>query len=238
MSLLTILAFAGLCAVLALTPGPDTFLVLRYSMGRARDGFAAAVGCSLGSLVWAALVAIGLATLLEQSAEVFRVVKIVGGLYLIYLGVMAFVATRRSARAAAAEKAAAETAAAAAETVSTSGTAGDAGSTTLTGRARGGWSVRSLLAGMLSTLLNPKVGLFFLAVVPQFVPAHAGLGETMLLGAVDALVSVAYLGIVVLLASRMVAWLKRPRVTRVLERVSAAILAALGIGTVVAGAEG
>jgi len=231
MSLLTILAFAGLCAVLALTPGPDTFLVLRYSMGRARDGFAAAVGCSLGSLVWAALVAIGLATLLEQSAEVFRVVKIVGGLYLIYLGVMAFVATRRSARAAAAEKAAAETA-------STSGTAGDAGSTTLTGRARGGWSVRSLLAGMLSTLLNPKVGLFFLAVVPQFVPAHAGLGETMLLGAVDALVSVAYLGIVVLLASRMVAWLKRPRVTRVLERVSAAILAALGIGTVVAGAEG
>ncbi|MFJ8894861.1 LysE family translocator [Leifsonia sp. NPDC102414] len=231
MSLLTILAFAGLCAVLALTPGPDTFLVLRYSMGRARDGFAAAVGCSLGSLVWAALVAIGLATLLEQSAEVFRVVKIVGGLYLIYLGVMAFVATRRSARAAAAEKAAAETA-------STSVTAGDADSTTLTGRARGGWSVRSLLAGMLSTLLNPKVGLFFLAVVPQFVPAHAGLGETMLLGAVDALVSVAYLGVVVLLASRMVAWLKRPRVTRVLERVSAAILAALGIGTVVAGAEG
>ena len=231
MSLLTILAFAGLCAVLALTPGPDTFLVLRYSMGRARDGLAAAVGCSLGSLVWAALVAIGLATLLEQSAEVFRVVKIVGGLYLIYLGVMAFVATRRSARAAAAASTEAATEAAAGAGVGATAGAPLAG----TG---GGWSIRSLLAGMLSTLLNPKVGLFFLAVVPQFVPAHAGLGETMLLGAVDALVSVAYLGAVVLLASRMVAWLKRPRVTRVLERVSAAILAALGIGTVVAGAEG
>ena len=229
MSLLTILAFAGLCAVLALTPGPDTFLVLRYSMGRARDGLAAAVGCSLGSLVWAALVAIGLATLLEQSAEVFRVVKIVGGLYLIYLGVMAFVATRRSARAAAAASTEAATEAAAGAGVGATAGAPLAG----TG---GGWSIRSLLAGMLSTLLNPKVGLFFL--VPQFVPAHAGLGETMLLGAVDALVSVAYLGAVVLLASRMVAWLKRPRVTRVLERVSAAILAALGIGTVVAGAEG
>ncbi|MDR6972808.1 LysE family translocator [Leifsonia shinshuensis] len=222
MSPLTILAFAGLCLVLALTPGPDTFLVLRYSMGRARDGFAAAVGCSLGSLVWAALVAVGLATLLEQSAEVFRIVKIVGGLYLIYLGVMAFIATRRSARAAAAS--------------------GDEGPDPRSGEPATagvrGWSARSLLAGALSTLLNPKVGLFFLAVVPQFVPAHAGIGETMLLGAVDALVSAAYLGAVVLLASRMVAWLKRPRVTRTLERVSAGILAALGIGTVVAGAEG
>lgn len=224
MSLLTILAFSGLCLVLALTPGPDTFLVLRYSMARARDGFAAAVGCSLGSLVWAGLVAVGLATLMEQSAEVFRIVKIVGGLYLIYLGVMAFVATRRSARAAAAAAGAGPASA-------------EDGAESPTAPATGGWSVRSLLAGMLSTLLNPKVGLFFLAVVPQFVPANAGPGETMLLGAVDALVSVAYLGVVVLLASRMVAWLKRPRVTRALERVSAGILAALGIGTVVAGAE-
>lgn len=223
MSLLTILAFSGLCLVLALTPGPDTFLVLRYSMARARDGFAAAVGCSLGSLVWAGLVAVGLATLMEQSAEVFRIVKIVGGLYLIYLGVMAFVATLRSARAAAA--------------AASGDASAEGGAESPAAPATGGWSLRSLLAGMLSTLLNPKVGLFFLAVVPQFVPANAGLGETMLLGAVDALVSVAYLGVVVLLASRMVAWLKRPRVTRALERVSAGILAALGIGTVVAGAE-
>ncbi|MFJ3490201.1 LysE family translocator [Leifsonia aquatica] len=219
MTALSILAFAGLCLVLALTPGPDTFLVLRYSMGRARDGFAAAAGCAAGSLVWAALVAVGLATLLEQSAELFRIVKIIGGLYLIYLGVAAFVATRRSARAAATE------ADAAPEGVDTEPVA----------RRR---STSSLLAGLLSTLLNPKVGLFFLAVVPQFVSAHAGFGETMLLGAVDAAVGGLYLVAITLLASRMVAWLKRPRVTRVIERISAGILAALGIGTVVAGAEG
>ncbi|UAJ79583.1 LysE family translocator [Leifsonia sp. ZF2019] len=224
MTALSILAFAGLCLVLALTPGPDTFLVLRYSMGRARDGFAAAAGCAAGSLVWAALVAVGLATLLEQSAELFRVVKIVGGLYLIYLGVSAFLATRRSARAAAA------------------GPVGDAAAEDVAGgaapavRRRG--STPSLLAGLLSTLLNPKVGLFFLAVVPQFVSAHAGFGETMLLGAVDATIGGLYLVAITLLASRMVAWLKRPRVTRVLERISAGILAVLGIGTVVAGAEG
>ena len=99
-------------------------------------------------------------------------------------------------------------------------------------------STSSLLAGLLSTLLNPKVGLFFLAVVPQFVSARAGFGETMLLGAVDAAVGGLYLVAITLLASRMVAWLKRPRVTRVIERISEGILAALGIGTVVAAAEG
>ncbi|MGN6428469.1 MAG: LysE family translocator [Leifsonia sp.] len=212
MTALSILAFAGLCLVLALTPGPDTFLVLRYSMGRARDGFAAAAGCAIGSLVWAALVAVGLAALLEQSAELFRIVKIVGGLYLLYLGVMAFLATRRSARREQQGEAAVPEP-----------------------RRR---SSSSLVAGLLSTMLNPKVGLFFLAVVPQFVSAHAGFGETMLLGAVDAVVGGLYLVVVTVLASRLVAWLRRPRVTRTLERVSAGVLAALGIGTVVAGAEG
>jgi threonine/homoserine/homoserine lactone efflux protein len=70
------------------------------------------------------------------------------------------------------------------------------------------------------------------------VSAHAGFGETLLLGAIDGLIGMLYLIAVSLLASRMIAWLRRPRVTRALERVSAGILAALGIGTVVAGAEG
>lgn len=213
MTALSLLAFAGLCLVLALTPGPDTFLVLRYSMVRARDGFAAAAGCAIGSLVWAALVSVGLAALLEQSAEVFRIVKIIGGLYLIYLGVAAFIATRRRVRA---------------------GDTDDAHAGAPSKRR----STSSLLAGLLSTLLNPKVGLFFLAVVPQFVSAHANFGETMLLGGVNATIAFVYLLAVTLLASRLIAWLRRPQVTRILERVSAAILTALGIGTVVAGAEG
>ncbi|ANF33410.1 lysine transporter LysE [Leifsonia xyli] len=213
MTILSLLAFAGLCLVLALTPGPDTFLVLRYSMGRARDGIAAAAGTAIGSLVWAALVGFGLAALLEQSAEVFRIVKIAGGLYLLYLGVSAFIAGRRQARR----------------------SQGEVVAELPAPRRR---SSSSLLAGMLSTMLNPKVGLFFIAVVPQFVSAHASFGETLLLGAIDGLIGMLYLIAVALLASRMIAWLRRPRVTRALERISAGILAALGIGTIVAGAEG
>jgi threonine/homoserine/homoserine lactone efflux protein len=211
MTVFSLLGFAGLCLVLALTPGPDTFLVLRYSMGRARDGIAAAAGTAIGSLVWAALVGVGLAALLEQSAEVFRIVKIAGGLYLIYLGIAAFLASRKSSH-----------------------TAVDPTAAPVLRRR----STPSLFAGLLSTMLNPKVGLFFIAVVPQFVSAHAGFGETMLLGAIDGLIGMLYLVAVALLASRMIAWLRRPRVTRALERISAGVLSALGIGTVIAGAEG
>ena len=198
----SILAFAGLCVLLAITPGPDTFLVLRFSLARQGAGIAASAGSALGSMVWALAVAFGLAAILQESAELYRVLKIVGGLYLVYLGVAAFLASRKHSRAVQTEP-----------------------------RRT---SIRSgFLAGAVSTMLNPKVGLFFLAIAPQFVPHDsAALADTLLLGAIDAVVACAYLVVVAMLAARAMTWLKRPRVTKTLERVSAGILAALGIGTI------
>ena len=83
MTPVTLLAFAGLCLLLSVTPGPDTFLVLRISLRSAGAGIAAALGSAVASLVWAALVGVGLAAVLEDSAEVFRWLKIAGGLYLL-----------------------------------------------------------------------------------------------------------------------------------------------------------
>ena len=74
-----IVAFVGLSLLLAMTPGPDTFLVLRFSLRDAKSGIAAAAGSALGSLLWAFAVAVGLASLLEQSAAAYRIVKIAGG---------------------------------------------------------------------------------------------------------------------------------------------------------------
>lgn len=198
-------AFIGLCVLLSLTPGPDTFLVLRYSITNVRSGLGASIGSALGSLGWAALVGFGLAALLEQSAEAYRVLRITGGLYLVFLGVSALIRSRR---------------------------AGAAASRPAPVPARG--QVRSsLFAGLLSCLLNPKVGLFFLAIVPQFLPAHrATFGATMILGGIDAGIALLYLGTLSFVAARAVLWLNRPRVRRTLERTSAAILAALGVGTV------
>lgn len=155
MTLVSLLGFAGLCLMLALIPGPDTFLILRISLNRASAGIAAAAGCGLGAVMWGALVGVGLAALLEQSAEVFRVVKIAGGLYLMYLGVSALLKARKARKAGTAE--------------------GAGGQAPLTFSRRGAFG-----AGALSTLLNPKVGLFYLAVVPPVHPTgrqHRGHGH-------------------------------------------------------------
>ena len=90
-----IIAFVGLSLLLAMTPGPDTFLVLRFSLRGARSGVAAAAGSALGSMLWASAVAVGLASLLEQSATAYRIVKIAGGLYLICLGLRVLLRRRR-----------------------------------------------------------------------------------------------------------------------------------------------
>lgn len=209
MTLSTLAVFAGLCAILAITPGPDTFLVLRYSMKSVRRGLAAGLGSSAGSLFWAILAGVGIAALLEQSAEAFRVIKIAGGLYLVYLGVRAFWDSRRNRN-----------------------DRQEGASPKATARPRS-----AFLAGLLSCLLNPKVGLFFLAIVPQFLPnAGSVLGSAMLLGAIDCVVSMLYLGTISLIAAKTVTWLNRPHVTHALERMSAAILTLLGLGTITSAA--
>ncbi|MFD4182629.1 LysE family translocator [Rhodococcus sp. NPDC058514] len=200
MTAATLLSFAGVCLLLALMPGPDSFLVLRYSIGGTRPGVAAAVGVAIGSLFWAVVVALGVATLLEQSASAYRVVKIAGGLYLLYLGVRALLRRRAAGPA--------ETGRVAASTGSAFG------------------------AGVLSCALNPKMGLFYLAVVPQFLD-QVTFGSAMTLGAVEAVVALVVMGAFAVAASRLVALLRRPRVSERLDSLSAGILAALGVGTLV-----
>lgn len=204
MTAVTLLAFAGLCLLLSVTPGPDTFLVLRISLQSAGAGLAAAFGSALASMVWAALVGVGLAAVLEDSAEVFRWLKIAGGLYLLYLGISSLIRARGR--------------------TTTTTTAGHPPRRSHSRRAGFG-------AGALSTLLNPKVGLFYLAVVPQFIP-HGGntLDTALVLGAIESIIGFLYLAAVAIAAAKAMAWLQRPRVSRWLERGSSGIIAALGLG--------
>lgn len=144
--------------VLNLTPGADTLLVVqRSASGGWRQGAVAALGIMLGCLVHALAAAFGVAALLAASAEAFNVLKVAGAAYLLWLGLQML---RRSA---AGGSAAAGRAARAPE------------------RARA-----AFVQGLLTNVLNPKVGLFFLAFVPQFIDAHAAspLAAFVLLGLV------------------------------------------------------
>jgi threonine/homoserine/homoserine lactone efflux protein len=199
-----IIAFIGLCVVLAMTPGPDTLLVLRFSLQDSRAGLAAAAGSALGSMVWAFAIAVGLASLLEESATAYRIVKIAGGLYLIYLGLCVLLDRR--------------------DTMASDPSKRPAGRHS---------AVAAFGSGLLSCVLNPKVGLFFLAIVPQFVaPDSAVFASLVTLGVIDTAVAFVWLVVITFIAARAVAWLRRPRVTAMLTRVNAGVLAAFGIATV------
>lgn len=205
MTLSLLLSFAGVCFLLAILPGPDSFLVLRYSIGGLKPGVAAAMGVAIGGLFWAVLVAVGLAAIVEQSATAYRVVKVLGGLYLLFLGVKAFRARRKN----------------------------KVDGEPLLPVAASAWSAFG--AGVLSCALNPKVGLFYLAVVPQFLTVVTFTGA-MTLGLVEVVVAAVVMGVFSVLASRAVTLLRKPAVTDWLDRISAGFLVALGIGTVASSA--
>jgi threonine/homoserine/homoserine lactone efflux protein len=195
--------FTLLCVLLALTPGPDSFLVLRFAMADVRAGVAAAIGSGVATIGWAAAVAFGLAAVLEQSAVAFRAVKVAGGLYLLWLGVSTLVRHRRG------------------------GVVGDDElpvRPSVTPRA-------ALRAGFISTSLNPKVGLFVVAVFPQFLGSGGvTFGGTMLLGLIMATVAIVYLASLSFVARKAVDVLHRPQVRDGLERASAGVLTVLGVG--------
>ena len=84
----TFLLFLAAALVVAITPGPGIFyIVARTLAGGRTEGLASSVGLGLGGLVHVFAGAAGLSALVMASAEAFTVLKIAGGLYLVWLGV-------------------------------------------------------------------------------------------------------------------------------------------------------
>lgn len=133
--------------LLNVTPGPDMALVVARSASQGvKAGIAAAVGVGAGALVHIVAGAVGLSALLMTSAWAFSVVKLIGAAYLVFMGVQMI---RGSFRA------------------STSGT-------TAASQDSGSQALRQIfLQGALTNVLNPKVALFFLAFLPQFIAPDA-----------------------------------------------------------------
>lgn len=217
------LALLGVAVVLALTPGPDTVLTLGCALRRRRDGMLAAAGSAVGVFAWAGLVAVGVAAFLDSSPAAFQALRLLGGAYLFYLGYRA-VTAHAPARATAVP--------------ATIGAAQTAGSTAAVAPTRPEPSRRRMrsafTAGLVCCLTNPKTGLFFLALLPQFTPPGAGALFVVVVmgGTVAATIGVYLLGVAVA-AHTASTWLNRPAVTRRIELVSGAVFVALGLMTTV-----
>ncbi|WP_235566213.1 LysE family translocator [Methylibium sp. Root1272] len=166
--------------VLNLTPGADTLYVMsRSARGGWRHGVAGAFGIGLGCMGHAVAAALGVAAVLAASRWAFDGLKWAGALYLAWLGLQMLRAAWRGSGA---------TAVAPDQAVAPLPTLR-----------------QSFTAGLLTNLLNPKVGLFFLAFVPQFVDVHAGrpLPAFLLLGLLFNLSGVSWLLLVALLTDRV-----------------------------------
>jgi threonine/homoserine/homoserine lactone efflux protein len=134
------LSFLAVAAAALLVPGPDTLVVLRTALtGGARLGIWAAAGSSAGLLLWGSATVAGVTALLTLSSVAFGVLKLVGAAYLCLLGVQALRAARRGDPLA----------------------SGADGAAPVAPRA-------AFRRGLLSDLANVKVGLFWTALVPQF----------------------------------------------------------------------
>ena len=189
-------------ALLTISPGADMALVARVAVAR---GHRAAVWTSLGICaglpLHAAASALGLAAVLAASATAFTAVKLLGAAYLICLGISAI----RDAG------------------------GGDPSPVTVTLSA-GNSGGRAFLQGFLSNALNPKVALFYLAFLPQFMqPDDSLLGRSLLFAVIHAVQGIVWLTLYAYALDRLGALIRRSGFRRWLERTTGAVLIALGL---------
>lgn len=185
----TLLLYSVACLILFITPGPDMSLWLAKTLGSGRRaGLFAMLGTTAGCLVHTVLAAIGVSALLAASTVAFTALKIVGGVYLLWLAISSI---RK----------------------------GSALSVTPLVQRQGS-DLADFMTGFGINLANPKVVLFFVTFLPQFVSAqdpHAT-GKLLFLGAFFVVFNMPLATGIILMAERLVAWLKRrPGVLRAID---------------------
>lgn len=207
--------FLIVSAIVILTPGPDTMLTLRNSLaGGRRGGWFTALGVVTGQLVWTLATSAGLAALLLASRPAFLAVKIVGAIYLAWLGVSSLIRAVRPDRRDPHARAAASSA-------------------RLPQHANSIACVSSSAAfrqGLWSNLGNPKMAVFFPSLLPQFAPGSSStFGNLLALGLVFILLTLTWLGFYAIVVARAGDFLRTERVRRILDGITGAALLGFGI---------
>lgn len=193
-------AFLAASALVTVAPGPDNLMVLSIGISRGRaGGIGFGLGCALGCFVHTLLAALGIGALVMASEGAFTALKVMGAVYLAYIGVMSW----RHAG----ESTVARLEAAPAEPLGA-----------------------YLRRGFIANVINPKVALFFIAFLPQFVaPGHSPVWLQMcLLGSLFAAQTVLIFGLLGWFAGSIGLRLQqRPGLGAWLDRVAGAIFVGL-----------
>jgi threonine/homoserine/homoserine lactone efflux protein len=211
--LTAVLAFAGVAAIINVTPGLDTMLVLRTSVAGGRaTGLVSGLGINVGCLAWGLAAAAGVTGLLAASHVAYDAVRIAGAAYLTWLGCCAL---WRSRRRRGQEPQADETA--------VEDPAGPA-------------PVRlaAFRSGLTTNLLNPKAGIFYMSLLPQFIPrGEPVFGTSMLLTLIDVTELLIWFCVLSAAASALTARINRKSFRRRMEQISGVVFIGFAVNLVV-----
>ncbi|WP_335939511.1 LysE family translocator [Streptomyces sp. PTD5-9] len=192
-------SFALVVGLLTLTPGLDTALILRTAgLGRRTRAWGVVLGIQTGTLIWGALTSLGVTALLTASHVAYEILRWAGVAYLLWMAVRMIRDTFRQER----------------PTIDPA--EARAGADTLVG----GWR-----QGTVTNLLNPKMGVFYVAVLPQFIPAgapHFSMG--LLLTVVHIVLGLIWSGVLIASATALSAWLRKPGARKILDRVTGTVI--------------
>lgn len=191
--------FLVLSLFVVMSPGIDTALITKRTISDGRkDGYKMALGITTGSLVHTFAAAFGLSAILMQSAVAFEIVKYVGAIYLIYLGLSSFISRKKNK-----------------------------GSTKKDDLEM---KKSAFKQGLFSNVLNPKVAMFFLTFLPQFVVAGENATQQLIImGIIYTVLSITWFFIYVFFINYLRVWLLSPKVQRIMDQATGLVLIGFGL---------
>ena len=201
-----LISFTLTAGLLTITPGLDTALVLRTAAVEGRkQAMLAGIGICLGCLFWGAAASFGLSALLAVSGFAYNMLRIVGAIYLVYLGIKLLIRAFAS-------------------------TFANSVVEPVWKQVKRTDSSLWLERGLLTNLLNPKVGMFYLSFLPQFIPAGVQVWSfSMLLALIHATEGLLWFLLLTNATELISSWLRQRRVVMALDSAVGAILIAFGL---------
>jgi threonine efflux protein len=205
--MLALLPLFGVWLLAVVTPGPDFLVVVQHATARSRrHGIAVGAGIACGIVVWASGSMLGLSVLLARLSWMYDIVRFAGAGYLVYLGIRTLWSSWRRR---------------------------DAGRAPLRAIRPEGGAGRAWRVGFLTNIGNPKAAAFFGSLLGAFLPAHTG--PLLRVAVVAVMVGITfawYMAVAALFGLAPVARVYR-RARRWIDRVTAAVLIALGARLVI-----
>lgn len=197
--------FTAVALMIVMVPGVDSLLVLKNTMIHGKKaGFFTMVGIVLALFVWTTLAVLGLATIIAKSMVVFMIIKYAGAAYLVYLGVQSWRAKAQNMMLQ--EKA------------------------TPKGKPIKNVSISCMTQGITTDLLNPKTLLLYVTLMPQFIQPDFNVNsQLILLAGILILLSIVWLGIVIMIINGVRKWFMKPTVQVAFNKITSVLLVGIGV---------